>query len=61
MESGLKYLLTNNMMTLVIKMARKPPIHYPGALYHVMVRGNNGENVLNEGIHKNKYLDILAL
>ncbi len=25
-----------------------------------MVRGNNGENVLNEAIHKNKYLDILA-
>ncbi len=25
-----------------------------------MVRGNNGENVLGEGIHKNKYLDIIA-
>ncbi|MFX4263665.1 transposase [Pelotomaculum propionicicum] len=41
-------------------MPRKPRIHYPGALYHVMVRGNNGEKVLNEEIHKSKYLDVLA-
>jgi len=41
-------------------MARKPRIHYPGALYHVMVRGNNGEMILREGTEKNKYLDILA-
>jgi len=44
-----------------MNMARKPRIHYPGALYHVMVRGNNGEKVLNGEIHKNKYLDILTL
>lgn len=42
-------------------MARKPRIHYPGALYHVMVRGNNGEKVLLDEIHKSKYLDVLAL
>lgn len=41
-------------------MARKPRIHYPGALYHVMVRGNNGEMILREGAEKSKYLDILA-
>jgi len=41
-------------------MARKPRIHYPGALYHVMVRGNNGENVLSEEVRKIKYLDIIA-
>ncbi len=58
--SGLNYLLTNDRIILVINMARKPRIHYPGALYHVMVRGNNGENVLSEEIHKNKYLDIVA-
>ncbi len=23
-------------------MARKPRIHFPGALYHVMLRGNGG-------------------
>ena len=27
------------------EMSRKPRIHYEGALYHVMVRGNNGEKV----------------
>ena len=43
-----------------MNMARKPRIHYPGALYHVMVRGNNGENVLSEEVHKNKYLNIIA-
>lgn len=42
-------------------MARKPRIHYTGALYHVIVRGNNGEDVLREELHKSKYLDIIAL
>ena len=26
-------------------MARKPRIHYPGALYHVILRGNAGQNI----------------
>lgn len=26
-------------------MARKPRIHYPGALYHVMLRGNGGADI----------------
>ncbi|HBR18277.1 MAG TPA: transposase [Deltaproteobacteria bacterium] len=26
-------------------MARKPRLHYVGALYHVMVRGNDGKNI----------------
>jgi hypothetical protein len=29
-------------------MPRKPRIEYPGAFYHVMCRGNNGEYVLIE-------------
>ncbi|MDR3586946.1 MAG: transposase [Desulfosporosinus sp.] len=29
-------------------MARKPRLEYPGALYHVMCRGNNGEYILTE-------------
>lgn len=41
-------------------MARKPRIHYPGALYHVMVRGNNKETVLLDDLQKNKYLSILT-
>ena len=56
----MNYLLMNDKMILVMNMARKPRVHYPGALYHVMVRGNNGEKVLNEEIQKNKYLDIIA-
>ncbi len=26
-------------------MARKPRVHYPGALYHVMLRGNGGQAI----------------
>ena len=26
-------------------MARKPRIHYPGAVYHVILRGNAGQTV----------------
>jgi len=26
-------------------MARKPRIHYPGTLYHVMLRGNGGADI----------------
>lgn len=26
-------------------MARKPRIHYPGAFYHVMLRGNDGQSI----------------
>ncbi|AKL95828.1 transposase [Clostridium aceticum] len=42
-------------------MPRKPRIHYKGALYHVMVRGNNREKVLQEEIQKKKYLDTVLL
>lgn len=41
-------------------MARKPRIHYPGALYHVIVRGNNQETIMYNDMHKNKYLSIVA-
>ena len=41
-------------------MARKPRIHYQGALYHVMVRGNNGERIFNEDSEKRKYLDTVG-
>ena len=29
-------------------MARKPRIHYPGAVYHVMLRGNGGAPIFFE-------------
>jgi hypothetical protein len=28
-------------------MARKPRIYYPGALYHVMFRGNAGQSIFS--------------
>ncbi len=42
-------------------MARKPRIHYSGALYHVIVRGNNREKVLLDETNKSKYLGLLSL
>ncbi len=29
-------------------MARKPRIHYPGAVYHVILRGNTGKPIFFE-------------
>ena len=40
-------------------MARKQRIHYEGALYHVMARGNNGEYILKTGENKKSYIDIV--
>jgi len=34
-------------------MARKPRIHYPGALYHVMLRGNGGADRWMVGLPRN--------
>ncbi|GAH63411.1 unnamed protein product, partial [marine sediment metagenome] len=27
-------------------MARHPRLHAPGLLYHIMARGNNGQNII---------------
>jgi len=40
-------------------MARKPRIHYRGAINHVIARGNNRENIFRENGDKEKYLDLL--
>lgn len=37
-------------------MPRKPRIHYPGAIHHIVVRGNNREPVFREHADKAKYL-----
>lgn len=37
-------------------MSRKPRIHYPGGLYHVIVRGNNRDYVFNQDYCKEEYL-----
>lgn len=40
-------------------MARKPRIHYYGAITHSIARGNNKENIFYENADKAKYLDLL--
>lgn len=40
-------------------MARKLRIHYKGALYHVIVRGNNRSNIFEEKSNKAEYLRII--
>jgi len=41
-------------------MARKPRVHYEGAIYHVIARGNNREPVFLHDTDKAKYLKLLA-
>ncbi len=41
-------------------MARKPRIHYEGALYHVIVRGNNKEHIFKHDHDKEEYLKKIA-
>jgi len=40
-------------------MARKPRVHFAGALYHVMVRGNQGQAIFNDDRDRERYLDFL--
>ncbi len=41
-------------------MARKPRIHYEGALYHVMVRGNNRSYIFRNEDNKRTYKKIVS-
>ena len=41
-------------------MARKPRIHYPGALYHVMLRGNAKQTIFTEAAEYRQFEKILA-
>lgn len=36
-------------------MARKPRIHFPGAFYHVILRGNAGQPVFNDDADRYRY------
>ena len=40
-------------------MARKPRIHYPGALYHVISRGNQGRRIFHDDADYRCYLQLL--
>ncbi len=42
------------------QMARKPRIHYPGALYHVMLRGNAKQTIFTEAVGYQQFEKILA-
>lgn len=41
-------------------MARPPRIEYPGALYHIIVRGNRKQDIFHEDQDRLLYLDRLA-
>lgn len=41
-------------------MARKPRIHYENAIYHVIARGNNRENIFLDAGDKDKYLELVG-
>ncbi len=34
-----------SMPVAFVGMARKPRVHFPGAVYHVMLRGNGGQDI----------------
>lgn len=40
-------------------MARKHRVHFPGAIYHVICRGNNRESVFSLDIDKQSYLALV--
>jgi len=40
-------------------MARKPRVHYEGALYHVICRGNNRAYVFDNNESKKNYIEII--
>ena len=39
-------------------MARKPRVHFAGALYQVMSRGNQGQLIFKDDRDRQQYLDI---
>ncbi len=41
-------------------MARSPRIEYPGAVYHVITRGNNRQVIFHDDADRTTYLDKLA-
>ncbi|MDR3490496.1 MAG: transposase [Gammaproteobacteria bacterium] len=40
-------------------MPRKPRIHYSGAFYHVMLRGNGGEDIFFDNDDRTKFLSLI--
>lgn len=40
-------------------LSRKTRIHYEGALYHIIVRGNNRTHIFKNSENKREYLNIV--
>ncbi|MBM2805453.1 MAG: hypothetical protein HW419_3346, partial [Deltaproteobacteria bacterium] len=40
-------------------MGRKPRVHFPGALYHVIVRGNQRQATFRSDADRRRYLELL--
>jgi len=40
-------------------MARKPRIHYPGSYYHVILRGNGGQDIFFSKYDRTKFYLLL--
>jgi len=40
-------------------MARKPRVYFPGALYHVICRGNQGQRIFSDDADRRRYLELL--
>ncbi len=40
-------------------MSRKPRIHFPGATYHVMLRGNSGQDIFFDSADRTRFLLFL--
>lgn len=40
-------------------MARKPRIHYPGAYYHVILRGNGGQDIFESDADRSKFFFLI--
>lgn len=41
-------------------MARKPRVHFPGALYHVISRGNQRQQIFRSASDRSHYLQLLS-
>ena len=41
-------------------MARRPRIEYPGAVYHVMNRGDHGEEIFRDELDRGNFLRVVG-
>ena len=46
--------------TLFVGMPRQPRIEYPGAIYHIMDRGDRREDIFVDDVDRHDFLKTLA-